>query len=121
MSQDLLTEDVLNTVEVNYDGSSTAAGIEIKINDVVSSLFTIRDNLTSDIDNDAGATIGLRDGVSQDGSFIASSTSFKIDSTLYFDTECANDGLVCVDLSGQGNNGVIELNGTDAEDFYLTE
>ncbi len=109
-------------IEIWYDGSSTAAGFTINIDGVSASITIDTDNLTATTLTGAnGFVVGQPKNFSSGATYLLDDISFTIDGTLQFQTDCTNNGLTCVDLSSEGNNGVITLGGTDPLDFFLNE
>lgn len=111
--------DVWNEVEITYDGSSDASGLTLTINDVPTSFGVNQNDLSLSISTGVGATIGLfKTVVATTGGMTLDSLEWTMDSTAEFKTECNDVNLICEDLSGQGNDGDIELNGSTS--FYVS-
>lgn len=124
---EVLTDPVLSSsefknIQVNYDGSGNASGVTIKIDDVSVTVYETHDTLTGSVSTGTGAVVGdNKVSVPDNFGIIMSSFEWVMNSILYFKTQCANNGLTCIDLSGQENDGVIDLDTTDPNDFFLTE
>jgi len=73
----VLSTVIFNNITITYDGSSTAAGIEIYLDGVKGTYNIIRDNLSSTILNTSPFLIGKRVGVQYEGA---------IDEVSVFDT-----------------------------------
>lgn len=118
----IITVDESKILEVWYDGSSTAAGITINIDKVPVTVNVVLDALSSSTLSGDGFAIGkAKNTASNQGPFILDSLEWQVDGVTQFNTNCINNGLVCVDSSGQGNNGSINLSTTDPVDFFLNE
>lgn len=116
--------DEKHTLEVWYDGSSTASGITVNIDGSPIVLSVTVDNLVSTIlTSSNGYAFGkYKNSGSITRGYILNECEFWIDGALKFNTECANNGdLTCVNLDGDSGNGVIDLSTTPREDFFITE
>ncbi len=108
-------------VELWYDGTGLPAGVTVKIDDVSANISTFSDTLSTDVSTGISSTIGqLRSSAATAGLFDLGEMEVAYDGVTIFKTQCANDGLTCTDLSGFGNDGVIDLNGTSSGDFFKT-
>jgi hypothetical protein len=111
------------TIEVFYDGSSDDTGISLKIDGQFVTPESSFGTLTSNVSTGNGFATGKLKGIVTDvGGIIISQIEWDMDGTNYFKTECADNGdLTCVDLSGQGNDGTVDLDTTPRQDFFITE
>ncbi|MEE9573702.1 MAG: hypothetical protein V3W20_11680 [Candidatus Neomarinimicrobiota bacterium] len=110
-------------LEIWYDGSSTAAGVTVEVNGSPVSMNVINDNLSLSIQTgSSGFVVGRRKDelIANEGDFVLDSLEWTVDATKQFETDCTDNGdLICVDLSGQGNDGVIDLDTTNRNDFFI--
>lgn len=108
-------------IDVDYDGSSTAAGLTLKIDGVVTAFTVSNDALSASIIDNTGFRIGGHLGTPPTAnSFVLDSSEFHIDGVQVFKTKCDDNGtLTCIDLSGQGNDGVIDLDTTPRVNFFI--
>lgn len=122
-TDDVITVDVSKVLEVWYDGSSDPSGITVNIDGSPAAISTDFDQLTgTTLTGGDGFAFGKQKaGATIRGDYELNDLLWQVDGTVQFKTFCANNGLVCVDLSGQGNNGVIDLGATDPLDFFLNE
>lgn len=122
-SDEIITpESGFRDIEISYDGSSNASGFILTVDGDVLSFNILVDGLSASIDVGTGVSIGIAKNLSiTEGGFILDSLEMTYDSTQVFKTLCANNGLTCVDLSSQGNSGIIDLGATDPLDFFLNE
>lgn len=109
---DALSSSVSRTAEIWYDGSSTAAGVTMAIDDVSANINVLTDNLTaSTIASTPGAYIGVRkyNPVIVQASMVLDSLEMTQDNILIFKTDCRSNDYshICKDLSGSGNDGSI--------------
>lgn len=122
-TDDVITVDVSKVLEVWYDGSSDPSGITVNIDDSPAAISTDFDQLTGTIltGSDGFAFGKQKNSATVRGDYELNNLLWQVDGVIQFKTLCANNGLICADLSGQGNNGVIDLATTDPLDFFLNE
>lgn len=122
-TDDVITIDVSKVLEVWYDGSSDPSGITVNIDDSPAAISTDFDQLTGTIltGSDGFAFGKQKASATVRGDYELNDLLWQVDDVIQFKTLCANNGLICADLSGQGNNGVIDLGATDPLDFFLNE
>jgi len=117
--QNIFAPDTWYYIEVDYDGSSTANGVTLKVNGVVQTKVVENDNLSASIVNNSGIRVGRR--FYEDKVAIVSQWELAIDGTLQVRCNCEEGrGLRSFDCSGNGNHASINLNGSTEDDFYKT-
>ena len=123
LSNAVLSIDDFQDIVVTYDGSSTAAGITIEIDTVDETGTIVNDTLSDTVISANLFRVGKRFSDIDRGNVIMDSYEFWLDGIKQFETNCDDNGdLTSVDLSGQGNDGVIDLDVTERNDFFtITE
>jgi hypothetical protein len=122
ISNSILSIVNLNQIEIYYDGSSSASGVTMYLNGNLITTTTLDDTLTGTIVDNSEFKVGRRiDEGTDRGLCQIESFSFQVNSIAVFQTDCTNDGTVCKDISGNGNDGTVNLRGTSPSLFFRKE
>ena len=118
----IFDHDVLNEIEIWYDGSADVSGLSMNANGSPIVLNLGFNNLVTSIDTGAGASFGIQRDIGGGGPIWIERLEWTMDGSKEFETNCEDNGdLTCVDLSGKGNDGIINLNATPREEFFIEE